>query len=58
MNGKKKTTTTPKGYRLKPSTHKFIKAVQKEFRLSQEKVISEAVSLFYNHAKEISQGRI
>ena len=58
MNEKKKITTIPKGYRLKPDTHRFIKAVQKELELSQEKVISAAMMLYYNKVKDTKQEKI
>jgi len=58
MNEKKKITTIPKGYRLKPATHRFIKAVQKELNLSQEKVISAAMTFYYNNIKDTKQERI
>jgi len=51
MDGKMKTSTIPKGYRLKPSTHKLIKALQKKLKLSQEKVIRTAVRFFYKDIK-------
>jgi hypothetical protein len=46
MKGLRTTYTTPKGYRLKPSTHRLIKAMQKELKLSQEKIIRAAIKLY------------
>lgn len=39
----RKNNTTPKGYRLRPKTHKLIKKIQKQLKGSQEEVISEAL---------------
>ncbi len=39
----KKNVTIPKGYRLKPQTHKLIKKIQKQLNGSQEKILSEAL---------------
>jgi hypothetical protein len=58
MSMKKRRSTVPKGYRLKPGTHRFIKTIQKEFNLSQEKVIKAAITLYYSYIKETKQERI
>jgi len=39
-------TTIAKGYRLKPSTHKMIKRVQKLLKISQDAVISQSLMIF------------
>ena len=48
---KMKTTTVPKGYRLKPATHELIEKVQHELKCSKDKVLSEAVKLYHNEIK-------
>jgi hypothetical protein len=48
---KKKILTISKGYRLRPATHKLIKAVQKKLNLSQEKVINSAITYYYESVK-------
>jgi len=53
MEEKKKVTTISKGYRLKPATHRLIKAVQKRLNLSQEKVIRAAIALYYKNTKKL-----
>ena len=43
----KKNITIPKGYRLKPQTHKLIKKIQKQLNGSQEEIISEALKYYH-----------
>jgi hypothetical protein len=57
MNGKKKSLTIPRGYRLKPATHRLIKGVQKELKLSQQEVISSAITYYYNFVKDSKHQR-
>ena len=47
-----KTNTVPKGYRLRPETHRLIEKVQYELRCSKDKVISEAVKLYHKEVKK------
>ncbi len=54
MKVHRKIYTTPKGYRLRPSTHRQIKNMQKELKLSQEKIIRSAIKLF---SENINAGR-
>jgi len=42
-----KNSTIARGYRLKASTHKLIKKVQSELNSSQNKVITQAIKLYY-----------
>ena len=35
-----------KGYRLKPSTHRLIKQVQRSLNITQDKIITMAIKLF------------
>jgi len=35
-----------KGYRLKPSTHRLIKKLQRSLNTTQDKIISMAIKLF------------
>lgn len=42
----RKNTTTAKGYRLKPKTHKLIKKIQKQLNGSQEEILSEALKTY------------
>jgi hypothetical protein len=46
-----KDLTIARGYRLKPSTHRLIKKIQTELNLSQDKIISKAVKVFYKKSK-------
>jgi hypothetical protein len=46
-----KNQTIPRGYRLKESTHRLIKKTQDELNLSQDKVISKAMRLYYGSIK-------
>jgi hypothetical protein len=39
-------TTVSKGYRLKPSTHKLIKQVQRSLNATQDRILSTAIKLF------------
>jgi hypothetical protein len=39
-----------KGYRLRPSTHKLIKQVQRSLNATQDRIISMAVKLFRKEA--------
>jgi hypothetical protein len=39
-------TTVPKGYRLRPSTHRLIKQSQLTLDATQDKVITMAIKLF------------
>ena len=45
-----KTSTVPKGYRLKPATHRLIEKLQYKLKCSKDKIISEAVELYYKEA--------
>jgi hypothetical protein len=45
MTNNKKNTIS-KGYRLRPSTHRLIKQVQRTLHATQDKIISMAVKLF------------
>ena len=38
--------TVSKGYRLRPSTHKLIKQVQRSLNATQDKIITMAIRLF------------
>jgi len=40
---KNRTETISKGYRLKPETHELIKKIQKQLKVSRDRVISEAL---------------
>jgi hypothetical protein len=42
INYNKKTSSTPKGYRLKPATHKLIIKIQRRLKWTQEEVLSKA----------------
>jgi hypothetical protein len=44
---KKKINKVPKGYRLKPSTHKLINKIQEIIQADQDKAISSACRMFY-----------
>jgi retron-type reverse transcriptase len=44
---KKKTSKVPKGYRLKPSTHKLISKIQEMIQSDQDKAVSSACRMFY-----------
>ena len=45
-----KSYTVPKGYRLKPATHRLIEKVQYELKCSKDKIISEAVKLYHKRS--------
>jgi hypothetical protein len=51
---KKKVNKVPKGYRLKPSTHRLIGKIQEMMQADQDKVISSACRKFYFELKEKS----
>ncbi len=44
---KKKTSKVPRGYRLKPSTHKLINRIQEMIQADQDKTIASACRMFY-----------
>lgn len=46
IKNKKQSIKISKGYRLKPSTHRMIKKVQRSFNVTQDKIISMALRFF------------
>jgi len=55
---KKKTSKVPKGYRLKPSTHKLINRIQEIIQADQDKAISSACRMYYRELLKRSQHSI
>lgn len=47
-------TKVPKGYRLRPSTHKLIKRLQRLMNTSQDAIISKSVRLFAKGTKKLN----
>ncbi len=47
----KRVKTVPRGYRLKPETHKLIARIQKLMNASAEEVINEACRKHYEELK-------
>ncbi len=51
----KRVKTVPRGYRLKPETHKLIAKIQRIMNASADEVINTACGKHYEKIKEIKQ---
>ncbi len=51
----KRVKTVPRGYRLKPETHKLIARIQRLMKASAEEVINTACRKHYEELKEAVQ---
>jgi hypothetical protein len=52
MEVQKLNEKTARGYRLKPSTHNLIQALQEITTYDQDKVIKNSCELYYNELKK------
>ena len=50
--------TISKGYRLRPSTHKLIKRIQRSLNATQDRIISLAIKLFQKEAGISTKSKI
>lgn len=51
----KRVKTVPRGYRLKPETHKLIAKIQKLMNASADEVINAVCKIHYEKIKETKQ---
>jgi len=52
MGKKKKISTFARGYRLRPETHLLIKLMKDNLRTSHDKILSDALKLYYIELKK------
>lgn len=50
----KRTKTVPRGYRLKPETHKLIARIQRIMKASADEVINKACSQYFEEINNLS----
>jgi len=55
MGKKKKMTTFARGYRLKPETHRLIKAVKENLGFSHDKILNDALKSYYFEPKRLNK---
>lgn len=52
MGKKKKISSIARGYRLKPETHRLIKRVKDNLKMSHDKILSDALKVYYFELKK------
>jgi hypothetical protein len=52
MSKKKKTESITRGYRLRPETHQLIKQAKDNLGISHDKIINDALKLYYLELKK------
>ena len=58
MGKKKKNDSITRGYRLRPETHRLIKQVKDYLRTSHDKILSDALKLYYIELKKSQKGNL
>jgi hypothetical protein len=55
MSKKMKTASITRGYRLKPETHRLIKAVKENLGFSHDKILNDALKSYYFEPKRLNK---